>query len=158
MLNDFWRDILTIVGFASTIAGLYYAIAQIRKTKTAARAAEEASKTALNESHYLFQRYAASNAQRFINEATIHVENRSWQEGRMRVNDLADQAGQLASLDPAWQEFADTLRRWSATLGKMTRNKSARFASNKWAEFVVRLQTKIDSCVTLFSREGKGEE
>jgi hypothetical protein len=73
-----WKDVLNIasivvgaVSLLATVVGLLYAIAQIRKTKSAAAAA-------LEESRQSYHRFAAGNAHRFIKEARIHVENKQW--------------------------------------------------------------------------------
>jgi hypothetical protein len=76
--------LIAIVGFGLTAAGLVYAILQIRKTKTAAEAAEEAAKRALTESRRNLQRYAAGNAHRFVNEAKTHVDRQEWEKAAIR--------------------------------------------------------------------------
>jgi hypothetical protein len=92
VLTEFWRDLLslvslglTVVGFILTALGLWYAILQIRKTKSAVEAAEEAANRALAESERNFQRYAAANAHRFINEAKMHVDGKAWEKAAMRL-------------------------------------------------------------------------
>jgi hypothetical protein len=143
LLTDFWRDLLSLVGFGLTAAGLVYAILQIRKTKSAAEAAEEAAKRVLTESERNFQRYAAANAHRFVNEAKMHVNSQEWEKAATRLNDLADQAAQLAYTDEDWRQLADDLRTWAATCMKHARGK-AKFPMNNWVAFSVRLQRKID--------------
>lgn len=110
MLNEIWRDLISLAGLALTLVALVYAIIQIRMTKTAARAAEEAAKKTLAESHLNFFKYIAATAHRFISEVKIHINDGKWEEAGGRLNDLADQIAQMSSLDPDWQRFAELLR------------------------------------------------
>jgi hypothetical protein len=146
MFSDFWRDILAILGFVLTALGLLYAIVQIRLTKSAAQAAEEAAKKTLAESQLSFQRYAAATAHRFISEAKIHVENKQWEKAAVRINDVADQVAQLAGFDAEWQQYAEKLRNWAAVCQRHAIGELSRFVSLKWIGFLVQLQAKIDSC------------
>ena len=146
LFTDLWRDVISIAGFSLTALGLIYAIVQIRKTKSAAHAAEEAANQSLAETHASFQRYAAATAHRFINEAQIHIDNQQWEKAAVRFNDVADQAAQLAALDSEWERLAEELRSWAATCGRHAMGELTRFAKNKWVRFIVRLQAKIDSC------------
>lgn len=162
LLTDFWRDLtaiasaaITIVGFIVTVVSLVYAIRQIRQTKSAAEAAREAATSALAESRRGFQRYAAANAHRFVNEAKIHVENKSWAMAALRLSDLADQAAQLASIEAAWIQLAEELREWEATSRRVAAGELKRFAANKWFEFALRLQAKIDSYYGPFPAAGR---
>jgi hypothetical protein len=144
LLTDFWRDVISLVGFGLTAAGLVYAILQIRKTKSAAEAAEEAAKKAVIESQRNFQRYAAGNAHRYVHEAKGHVERQEWEKAATRLNDLADQVGQLAHMDDEWRQMADALRMWAEDCTRHARGAKSRFAKNKWAAFYLSLQAKID--------------
>jgi hypothetical protein len=145
LLTDFWRDVITIIGFVFTTAGLVYAILQIRKTKSVAEAAEEAAKRAVVESQRNFQRYAAGNAHRYINEVKSYVDRQDWEKAAIRLSDLADQAVQLVHSDEEWRELADKLRNWAATCSRHASGSKSKFAKNKWTAFSVRLQRKIDN-------------
>lgn len=151
LMSEGWRDILSIVSFTVgivslgvTVVGLLYAIAQIRKTKSAVDAAKEAADEAVAESKRSYHRYAAGNAQRLIKEAKIHVDNKAWALAAFRLNDLADQVAQLASEDAAWRQLADTLRKWETACQGQARGVKKGFAVLKWSEFIRRLQAKID--------------
>src|SRR4051812_24558135 len=96
-MSEGWRDAISIVSLIATVVGLLYAIAQIRKTKSAANAAKEAADKALAESRRSYHRFAARNARRLVSEAKIHVDNKAWALAAFRLNDLADQVAQLAS-------------------------------------------------------------
>jgi hypothetical protein len=148
LLSEAWRDILTIVslvitaaGFLGTVVGLVYAIRQIKQTKTAALAAKEASDRALADSRKGFHHYTAANAHRFVNEAKIHVGNESWAMAAMRLGDLADQ---LAQLGAEWKELVAKLREWDAACTRRANGSRKSFALDKWSDFAVHLQERID--------------
>ncbi len=63
---------------------------------------------------------------------------------------LADQAAQLASMDPGWRQLADELRDWEATLRRFAIGDLTKFAVIKWNEFLLRVQSRIDSFHGLF--------
>jgi uncharacterized membrane protein len=144
LMSEGWRDAVSIASLVATVAGLWYAIVQIRRAKSAANAAKEAADKALAESRRNYHRYAVANAHRFIKEAKIHVENKTWILAAFRLNDLADQVAQLASEDPEWRQLADNLRKWEAACQDQDRGLKKTFAVLKWGEFTRRLQAKID--------------
>jgi hypothetical protein len=152
LLSDGWRDvisiaslILSVLGLAATVVGLWYAIDQIRKTKSAADAAKEAADEALTESRESYNRYTAANAHRLLKEVKIHVQGEVWILAAVRLADLADQVAQLANEDPEWKPFADELREWEAACQRRARGVKKRFAVDKWGEFTRRLQAQMDS-------------
>jgi hypothetical protein len=158
LLSETWRDVvslvslvLSVLGLAATVLGLWYAIDQIRKTKSAAVAAKEAADQALAESRESYNRYAAANAHRLIREAKIHVQSGvagltqsqstgdalthdqrvAWVLAAARLSDLADQVAQLANDDPDWRNFADELREWEGTCQRFDRGEIKRFDKKK---------------------------
>jgi hypothetical protein len=143
-MSEGWRDAVSITSLVATIVGLWYAIVQIRRTKSAANAAREAADKALAESRRSYHRYTLANAQRFIKEAKIHVENKTWALAAFRLNDLADQAAQLVGEDPEWRLFANELREWEATCQGQARGLKKTFTVLKWSEFTRRLQSLSD--------------
>lgn len=149
-LTDFWRDFIAVFGLILTAAGLIYAIIQIRLTKSAAQAAAEAAEKNLAENQQDFQRYLASNANRFINEVKKHLQLEKWAEAGMRINDIADQGSGLISIDPKWQELVQELREWADTCSRLATGTLKRFPKSKWQPFVIRLQAKIDSAHSPF--------
>ena len=158
VLTDYSRDLLSIasivisiVGFALTVLSLLYAIQQIRMTKTAAEAAEEAAKKTLLESEYLFTRFAAANSLRFLAEVRLFVDSKSWGFAALRLGDLRDQVAQLAKLDKDCESLVVGLRRWETTLRELSREEGI-FSERKWLLFAVRLQNKIDQLHTPFNR------
>lgn len=151
-LFAFWLDflavggfVLTIVGFVATLLSLYYAIRQLRETKSAAVAAREAATAALVESRRNYLRHVAANSHRYVNEVIIHVENQAWQYAALRLDDLADQLAQLGIEDPECKPFADEVRSWAATAKGHAAGGGRKFAATKWTRFLLRLRAKIDS-------------
>ncbi len=144
MLTDVWRDLIALASAVLTVAGLVYAILQIRKTQSAAMAAKAAAEQARAESHRSFLAYAAANAHRFINETKLHVDHERWEMAAVRMNDLADQAARLVATDPEWTAFADELRKWAHTCTRHAAGELKKFAKPKWITFSVRLQARID--------------
>jgi hypothetical protein len=157
LLSEFWRDIISLVGFILTVVGLVYAILQIRKTKSAAVAAAVAAKKALIESEQAFQRFAAAIAHRYVNEAKNHVSAKAWMLACLRLGDLADQVGQLAARDNEWRELTDQIREWERITSRHAQNDLTKFAARKWTDFLVQLQRKIDRSFGLLSSPAEGE-
>lgn len=148
--------VLTLVGFIATLASLFYAIRQIRETKSAAVAAQEAAAQAVAEGRRSFERYAAANAHRLITLAKDHIGRTEWQMAAVRANDLADHVAQLAVADLEWRQHVDDLRTWEAMFVRLARGDLKRFDSGKWIEFSLRLQRKIDSLHAVFPPEEEG--
>ena len=80
-----------------TVLGFYYAIVQIRKTKSAAIAAEEAATNAVEENRKSFHKYVALCAHGYVTEIKLHIENRDWAKAAMRTTHLADQMVHIAA-------------------------------------------------------------
>src|SRR5437870_63369 len=100
------RDIVNVVGFGLTFVGLFVAWRQLRKTQSAASAAETAAKRAVEENRFAYLKFAAALAHRNLHEAKIHVDNKTWVKAALRTNDLAEQLAQLEALDKTWGQFS----------------------------------------------------
>jgi hypothetical protein len=144
LLSEGVRDILALVGFVATIAGLAYAIIQIRKTKSAAEAARQAADVAADESRKAYRRHVGSHSHRFINEAKIHVENQAWNLAAARLSDLADQAAQLSHATPEWKAVGAEIREWESRCLRLASGAKKRFLPEKWTEFLVLVQARVD--------------
>lgn len=151
-MNELWTDIVAIsglavttIGFVATLLSLYYAIRQLKETKTAAEAASAAARATLDDSRRNYHRYVAAMSIRFLNEAIIHVDNQTWTLAASRLDDLADQMAQLEIVDPDCKELATELRTWSVTVRRLATGGLTRFANPKWATFLVRLRGKMDN-------------
>lgn len=158
-LTDRARDIIslvsiaiTIVGFILTVASLWYAIQQIRKTKTAAEAASEAANRAVRDSETLILRFAIANAVRFLAEVRLHLEAKAWSFASLRAADLADQIAQLARNDGACRDLVQTLRVWESTFRKLHRG-DGEFNEPKWLRYMIKIQTKLDQLHTPFQHD-----
>jgi hypothetical protein len=141
LLTDIQRDFVSLTSLVVTVVGLFYAIVQIRKTKSAA----EAAKKALMESQGNFHRYIAGNAQRFLGEARIHIDNKEWGKAAVRISDVADQVAQFLSSDAANAQDVVKLRDWAANCRRLASGELTKFAILKWESFSVNIQAKIDS-------------
>lgn len=160
-LTDRARDIIslvsiaiTLIGFVLTVASLWYAIQQIRKTKTAAEAATEAANRAFKDSETLILRFAVANAVRFLAEVRLHLEAKIWDFASLRAADLADQLAQLARNDIACSDLAQTIRGWEATFRKLHKSDD-KFDEPKWLKYMLKLQTKLDQLHTPFHRNDR---
>ena len=161
MLPDLWRDLVSLFGFVATLAGLWYAIRQIRLTKTAAVAAKEAALRAVEGSKSDFQRYAVANAQRFFHEAIIQVDIKAWDMASIRLHDLADQIAQLAKVDPEsrqlWQALTETAREQATTMKRVAGNE-IKPQHRKWEAFKANVRRQFDVAHGPFGRLDQEEE
>jgi len=135
---------LTVVGFVLTVASLWYAIVQLRKTASVAEAAKVAAEQTLTESRRGFQRYALAIVLRYVNELRLYVERKDWSQAAIRASDLADQAAQLANLAQDWQRFAPELRGWAADFARFASGTVPKYSTKKWKDLVQQLQGILD--------------
>jgi hypothetical protein len=163
LLNEFWRDVvsisstaITVVGFVLTVVSLIYAIRQIWKTQSAADAALKAANQAVIESRQSFERYTLANALRYFAEAKLYINDSLWDKASLRLNDLSEQTAQLATVDAEWKALTLELRLWSNTLAQLS-TRNSRFAGRKWSDFSIRLQGKIDERHGPFSLINRGQ-
>ena len=164
LFNEFWRDVIsvssaviTIVGFVLTVVSLIYAIRQIWKTQSAADAALEAAGQAVTEGRRSFERYTLANALRYFAATKLFINGLLWDKASLRLNDLAEQRAQLASVDPIWTELTAELRKWSDTFARISRHET-KFSDPKWSKFAIKLQSKIDERHGPFGIMKRGEE
>lgn len=153
MLTDFWRDVIALLSVVLTTAGLIYAIIQIRKTKSAAEAAKESAQQTLRESQSRFQRYAAASANRFLNEAKIHVGHKDWDKASDRIYLVADQTNLLAAIAREWVGIEQELRKWATLCNRLALGESKRFP-RKWSEFVGAIQGRLNETLGPTPRNG----
>src|SRR4051812_47270628 len=132
MLSDVWRDIISIVSLVVTVTAWWYAMYQTRQAKSAAEAAKAAADKMLLENRRSFQRYAASNAHRYINEAKYFYKNEKWQWAAMHLRDVADQLAQLGALSPALEELTAKPRRWAEACTRRAAKKLKVLSQRKW--------------------------
>ncbi|MBI1901607.1 MAG: hypothetical protein HYS13_10935 [Planctomycetia bacterium] len=144
-LTDAWRDGLTVIGLIgsmASLAGLAYAIVQIRRTKKAAEAVRET----LTETRQAYWRFVVATAVKLIAETRTFVEGKNWDNAAIRFGDLADIALQMAAIGrpsntaEGWVRLADQLRDWNTHCREVAVGARRRFNAKKWREF----QTELD--------------
>lgn len=144
-----WRDIMNLAGFAITIASLWLAIFQIRKTATVAEAARKAAERMLSQNRDQFRQYVAANLRRFLSELRMFVDGQCWDRAAMRFDDLAEQLSQMALVSDGlnagmYADVATAARQWSVACRRTSAGKS-RFVRSKFDNYLRRLHGAIDS-------------
>lgn len=144
-----WRDIINLAGFAITIASLWLAFFQIRKTATAAEAARKAAERMLSQNRDQFRQYVAANLRRFLTELRMFVDGECWDRAAMRFDDLAEQLSQMALVSDGlnsekYAEVATTARQWSVACRRTGAGKS-RFVRTKFDNFLRQLHGAVDT-------------
>ena len=135
---------LTIVGFLLTVIGLCYAIAQIRKTESAAQAAKKAALDAIQEARRGFQKFAVAFAHRFLNEVKIHLRNQHFDRAALRLDDLATHLAQLSSPEEKWLSLQKKVRVWANSCNQRAKDETSEFAEKKLSDFLLKLESEID--------------
>src|SRR5439155_4912931 len=115
----------------ATIVGLAYAIVQIRKTKSAADAANDAAQQVAAASERNYRQHVAALAARLLIDAKASVEAKKWEVAAVRIGDLADQLAQLASTDSEWDALTAELRGVVIVLNRRAAG-VGKFAPRKW--------------------------
>ena len=94
-LSPEWNDFYAIAGFYVGILGLvigvggfWIAIWQIRKTKRAVEAAQEAASSMMEENKKAYQRFVGSYASLLLSELQKAVNANDWRMASMRSLDL----------------------------------------------------------------------
>jgi hypothetical protein len=144
-----WRDVINLVGFSITIASLWLAFRQIRKTTTAAEAARDAAERMLRQNREQYRRYVASNLRRYLAELRMLVDREVWDRAASRFDDLAEQLSQLGAASresdlAASAEATTAARQWAITCRRMIFRKS-RFARTKFDNYIQQLHGTIDA-------------
>jgi hypothetical protein len=111
----------------------------------------------LEENRLAFHKFAVALAHRYVNEAKIHVDNEAWEKAAIRLSDLTDQVGQLASLNDAWAKTAEELHLWSVTCDRLKNNQLKKFPKKKWLEMCSRVEAQLNQLLGPFA-EAKGEK
>jgi hypothetical protein len=150
-LSEFWSAVYTAGGFWVAIIGLViaflgfgYTIHQVRKTKSAAEAAQEAAESALHEAKQTFRGFVVLHANRIVSELNGLIEAGKWESAALRADDLAEMVTYLRE-EPGWSnEYVDALRDSAANLRKKAKKESARFATTNWDALRKRLHAFLD--------------
>jgi uncharacterized iron-regulated membrane protein len=150
-LSDFWVDFYAISGFwlglvalVVGVLGFGYTIYQVRKTRSAAEAAQEAAERAIKESRHAVRAMIAGGTLRWVSELRDAVRSEAWDLAARRANDLADLIAAMPIAEAPLEELRRELRKWAETFHKRASNRIKQFQSAKWAEFFLHLEAAID--------------
>jgi hypothetical protein len=162
-LDPFWNDLYAVAGVVIGLLGLLvgllgfgYTIYQVRKTKAAAQAAEEAASRVLDESRHSFRRLVAASAHRYLVEARRRVHDEEWQLAALRAEDLADQLSQLHGEDPELGSVVDAVRELAQVMMEKSKVPTRKFAQKRWNELAQVVQRKVDRLQQLFAGAAEG--
>ena len=145
-----------MVGFAATALGFIVTIWQLRKTQSAAKAAENAARAAGAENRFAYEKYTSNRAHRFLQESKIHVDGEVWAKAAIRLSDLTHELHQLMALDSRWNELVDELHTWNVLCYKLDTKKQKRFPQKeRWLDFCRRLEVELNKTMGPFA-ETKG--
>lgn len=89
ILDESWRDVLSLAAFAVTVIGFAVTIWQLVKTRSAARAAEDAANKVAAQSRFEYARLICSRAARLLQESKLHIGAEDWKKAEIRLGDLA---------------------------------------------------------------------
>lgn len=165
-LSNGWRDCLAVFGVIGTlasIAGVIYAIVQIKKTKAVADAIKTVTTNMRSATKEDYHRYVVSNAVRCIGEAKAFVEGELWLQASLRLIDIAHQLTQLANVvhDDAtgstWSALTEELHRWSANCQTVALKKQ-RFQTRKWTDFILNLEKTLHRYYGPFTAQLKADQ
>src|SRR5579871_4271925 len=144
ILDESWRDVLSIAGLIVTVVGFLVTIWQLWKTRSAALAAELAAERALEESRFAYHKFAIALAHRYLQEAKIHADNKAWEKAGIRLSDLTSQLHHLLAMDESWNAFIIELDAWSITYNRLSAQEVKRFDKKKWLDLCGRLERKLN--------------
>ena len=157
-IDPAWSDFYTAGGFVAGvlslfvgIAGFWYTIKQVWKTKAAAQAAEEAANRTLRESGRKFREFVTANAHRHLLEANQQIFEGQWAMAGLRAFDLADDLAQLVSDDTEFKELVASVRAMALAMTEKSKKVTKRFSVKQWNEVLQRLRPKIDLLQRLFA-------
>ena len=146
-----WDDIYAAGGFITGLLGLFvgvlgfaYTIVQIKKTKSAAMAAQEAANQMLQESRRRFQKFVATTISRLLADAKRFVSDENWTIASYVTDQVADFLALSSDADADIPDMVQALRKYGQQMAARIKDSEAPFHSRKWSEIVQRVQVKID--------------
>ena len=154
ILTESSRDVVAMGSAVITVVSWVIAIWQIRKTKSAAIAAEQAAERAAENFRLDYRRYVLANAVRSLTELKLSVESRRWERALVRLQDLAEQVSQFAEGDEPWHSLSQELREWENDLLKLDADRESR-VWKKWEKFLLRLHGPIDQAYGPFNAQNR---
>lgn len=155
-LSPEWSDFYAIGGFVVGVVGLvigvggfWIAIWQIRKTKHAVEAAQEAASRMMEENKKAYQRFVGSYASLLLSELQNAVNGNDWKLASMRSLDLGGllaslpSTGSLTEDDAIGSSVAD-LRDFGQKFSELTTKQKPKYPVNKWKRLVQALHARLD--------------
>lgn len=143
-LTAAWADFFTVGGFVVAVIGFGYTIYQVRKAKSAAEAAREATTEVRSRVRAVFWQQLLAQILRMISEVRREVQLARWEAASIRTNDLADLLVELQSLREQLQDLINRLREFAQDMAEKANRPSRRFSLTNWNEFLLGLQREID--------------
>ena len=135
-------DILVLLGLVFglvTLIALFVALAQLRRTKNATSAANEATRSAVCSVRHKLISYSAMQARFYLRDTNAFVENENWSMAAVRVADTADRLAELKqaqfSSSDKISEVIEELRGWRHTFNGVEsgKHKWSKSLIGKWA-------------------------
>jgi hypothetical protein len=144
-LTEGWSDLIAITGLVVTVAGFAVTLYQLRKTQSAAEAARTAAEGAFAEGRRHLRTIVTTSTHRFVNELRGLADRGQWEPACRRANNLADQLALMPADDAAITSFINELREWGQRFARLATGQLKRRYNDRRAEFLIRLQRKLDS-------------
>jgi hypothetical protein len=157
-LSEGWSDGVTITGLVVTVAGFAVTLWQLWKTKSAAEAARAAAEGAFGEGQRHLRTIVTTSTHRFVNELRDLADRGQWVPACTRANDLADQLALMVADDAEIAGFIDELRDWGQRFARLATGQLKQRYNERRAEFLLRLQRKLDSLRPSLPRTETGND
>jgi len=152
LLSPVQQDIVSLFGIAFGIAsviGLIVAIAQIMKTRNAAKAATKATDDVVDAFRNSISGHSAVLAKRYMSEVNGYAASENWLMAALRAGDTADKIAEIEYSYPSvsLEEVINGLRGWQQTFyGIETgKHKWTKSLVTKWAESSTKYSRALDN-------------
>ena len=157
-----WIAIIGTVGTLATFAGLLLgwhslklARRQMAETTRAAEAASKAAIDALTESHQKYQRYAVVHAAGLLKQASGFVLENQWRLAALVLNYLAETITHISDPSSVWEEFALRLREIENSFNRVAAESlKAASVQTKWHRLYVDLSSTLAKQSSPFNTVG----
>jgi hypothetical protein len=97
IFTEYWRDVLTALGLAFTIAGFTFSIIMIWKTRKIAQEAKNAAIEAQDKIRRNVMLSDISSCEKTVNEVKTLIKGKKYESGLLRTGDLISQLIQIRS-------------------------------------------------------------
>ena len=114
IFDDYWRDLLTVLGLLFTVGGFTFSIIQIMKARQMAEDAKKAAIDAQDKIKRNVMLSDISSCEKTISEVKTLIKDKKYESGLLRTNDLIAQLIQIRSfvkgpLGEEEEEFQDSI-------------------------------------------------